>query len=730
MGTEPTWHIGTRHQLSKGADNAEYFSIGSPHVDRTVVSKLPALLVVPSILLGLAACSGGGGDTATLSLDDYLAICSEAGVAEAVEISIEEFSKSVGEILERLESVRPPEEVANWHNTTRDMMQELKDEIDGWLDEDPEDRDPEEVFIFGTIFRLVPKYERPLRDAINDMPPDVRERMVAAGCIDTEMVDGASSPTGSTGTESAGETEETGTAEETSGVGDTADAEEIPVGGRVEGTVDEPGEADTYFFQAEAEQTYLIVATWETLPSIRLEVTDFLTFSRVREGSRQPHRVSWTAPESSVDYLLVSSGDDLGEGTGSYTVSILIEMSLLPPSDVRYAPEGSAIRINWDAVEGADYYNVYHSNFFDSVCTPREGGEAGFCENLALNVTETTYLHTEPDSETNYYWVAACNSQGGSEVDTSTPAPAVAPEAAAAQAATRTPEAAAPDVCQGSGSVASDRAALVALYNATDGANWQTSTNWLTDQPIGEWHGVTADGDGRVEWLDLVRNQLSGLIPVELCGLAHLERMDLGDNQLSGPIPAELGGLTHLELLYLHTNQLSGPIPAELGDLTNLESLYLHTNQLSGPIPVELGGLTDLELLYLHANQLSGPIPVELGGLSDLRQLHLHANQLSGPIPVELGGLSDLELLYLHANQLSGPIPAELGGLTNLRHLHLRANQLSGPIPAELGGLTNLELLYLHANQLSGPIPVELGGLTNLDSLRLWDNQLSGADPG
>ena len=35
-----------------------------------------------------------------------------------------------------------------------------------------------------------------------------------------------------------------------------------------------------------------------------------------------------------------------------------------------------------------------------------------------------------------------------------------------------------------------DRAALVALYRDTDGANWTDNINWLSDAPIGEWHGV------------------------------------------------------------------------------------------------------------------------------------------------------------------------------------------------------------------------------------------------
>ena len=35
--------------------------------------------------------------------------------------------------------------------------------------------------------------------------------------------------------------------------------------------------------------------------------------------------------------------------------------------------------------------------------------------------------------------------------------------------------------------VATDRAALVALYDATGGETWTNSTNWKTDAPLGEW---------------------------------------------------------------------------------------------------------------------------------------------------------------------------------------------------------------------------------------------------
>ena len=309
------------------------------------------------------------------------------------------------------------------------------------------------------------------------------------------------------------------------------------------------------------------------------------------------------------------------------------------------------------------------------------------------------------------------------------------------------------DDCASGGDAATDRAALVALYNATGGRNWRNNGNWLSDIPMGAWHGVITDSDGRVTELSLYSNQLTGEIPAELGSLTNLEvlqlsanqltgeipaelgsltnllQLYLSDNQLTGEIPAELGSLTNLDWLQLSDNRLTGEIPAELGSLTNLEALWLVTNQLTGEIPAELGSLTNLEVLWLRNNQLTGEIPAELGNLSNLEGLWLNFNQLTGEIPAELGSMTNLELLYLSGNQLTGEIPAELGSLTNLRLLHLSFNELTGKIPAELGSLTNLVWLYLSFNELTGEIPAELGSLTNLEVLQLSFNELTGEIP-
>ena len=53
-----------------------------------------------------------------------------------------------------------------------------------------------------------------------------------------------------------------------------------------------------------------------------------------------------------------------------------------------------------------------------------------------------------------------------------------------------------------------------------DGPNWLRDDKWLSDAPVGEWHGVTTDSDGRVTVLDLRQNNLSGEIPPELGSLS------------------------------------------------------------------------------------------------------------------------------------------------------------------------------------------------------------------
>ena len=260
-----------------------------------------------------------------------------------------------------------------------------------------------------------------------------------------------------------------------------------------------------------------------------------------------------------------------------------------------------------------------------------------------------------------------------------------------------------------------DRAALVALYEATGGRDWVNNDKWLTSAPLRDWYGVQMAPDGHVTSLSLFKNNLSGPIPPELGNLANLQGLTLPTNNLSGPIPQELGNLANLQALSLSINSLSGPIPPELGNLANLQALRLGSNSLTGPIPQELGNLASLQALSLDYTSLSGPIPPELGNLANLQALSLNNNSFTGPIPRELGNLANLEDGCPSIPTASpGRSRGNSATSPTFRGCPLNANNLSGPIPQELGNLANLQWLWLSGNDLTGPIPQELGNLANL----------------
>ena len=146
----------------------------------------------------------------------------------------------------------------------------------------------------------------------------------------------------------------------------------------------------------------------------------------------------------------------------------------------------------------------------------------------------------------------------------------------------------------------SEREALITLYNATDGDNWEKNDNWKSGgvfsppETENTWYGVTCDAaNTMVVEIDINSNNLNGTIPPEMENFSNLEYLFLGHNLISGTIPPELGNLSNLKYLYLWGNQLSGEIPPELGNLSSLEKMWLCSNQLTGPIPPELGQLNN-----------------------------------------------------------------------------------------------------------------------------------------
>ena len=92
-----------------------------------------------------------------------------------------------------------------------------------------------------------------------------------------------------------------------------------------------------------------------------------------------------------------------------------------------------------------------------------------------------------------------------------------------------------------------DRAALMALYDATDGENWKDNTNWGTDADLDDWYGVWTNSDRRVVHLVVQDNGLADQVPAALERLGALRRLDLSYHpNLEGGMPPELGNLSSL----------------------------------------------------------------------------------------------------------------------------------------------------------------------------------------
>lgn len=315
--------------------------------------------------------------------------------------------------------------------------------------------------------------------------------------------------------------------------------------------------------------------------------------------------------------------------------------------------------------------------------------------------------------------------------------------------------------------LAQDRAALIAFYNSTNGANWISTqqgkgvwaindpnaviTSWDPGTNTG-WYGITIDASGRVTDISLGRNYLTGTLPSQISGLKSLYSLTADNNSLSGIIPTEISQLQNLRALDLEYNSLTGNIPVQLNQLQNLSLLHLGYNNLSGSIPVELGQLPVLKSLDLDHNpltgsipieilkpnltflslcydQLSGNIPHEIGNLTNIEYFQVNGNKLTGSIPIEVGNLKKLEWLGLPANELSGTLPAELGQLTSARVLYFDQNKITGPIPPEIKYLSNLESFWANTNLLSGSLPAEFGLLKKVISITVYENNLTGEIP-
>lgn len=208
---------------------------------------------------------------------------------------------------------------------------------------------------------------------------------------------------------------------------------------------------------------------------------------------------------------------------------------------------------------------------------------------------------------------------------------------------------------------AAERAALVDLYTACGGAEWQYNVGtdavgggapWMVGDPCSEgWFGVECGqplGDGASHVVKLFPNtRFSGNVLQGYPGCS---------------LTSSIGALTELEHIYMSNDKtpshLNGPIPSALGSLTKLKCIYFSHTGVEGEIPVELEKLVNLQVFLMRCNRLVGPL-IDFTKLPSLLNVWFDTNTVSGTL-AGLGSLKNLTFLQASNTNVTGAVPPSL----------------------------------------------------------------------
>ncbi len=104
------------------------------------------------------------------------------------------------------------------------------------------------------------------------------------------------------------------------------------------------------------------------------------------------------------------------------------------------------------------------------------------------------------------------------------------------------------------------------FYNSTNGDNWANNSGWLSEEPIGNWYGITVDGDKIIK-IDLRNNNLVGTVPNSALDISYLDTLLLSGNSLTDLPP--LNEIPGIKLLDISQNLLSFSVFEEFSSADN-----------------------------------------------------------------------------------------------------------------------------------------------------------------
>lgn len=325
-----------------------------------------------------------------------------------------------------------------------------------------------------------------------------------------------------------------------------------------------------------------------------------------------------------------------------------------------------------------------------------------------------------------------------------------------------------------------ERQALIDLYNAADGPNWDFNTNWNTSAPVSDWVNVEVD-NGHVTSVGFPNSDAPGYIPSSILDLTYLETFTAYGNQLSGEVP-DFSTLPNIDLVQITSNNFSfadlepnftnnSTIPQFIyqsqkafGDEIlydnptygldyTLEAITNGTNlnyqwvtkdsAVQENIYEDVPGATNptYTLTNLQEEDLdnytclvTSPIIPELTLERALVRFRAPVSQQERDALIALYNSTDGDNWVDNTNWLTSAHVDEWAGISTegnrVTIINRNFQNLNGQLPDEIGDLIHLKELRISVNaNLTGSIPSTIGNLTELRWLRLQLNGHTGSIP-
>lgn len=337
---------------------------------------------------------------------------------------------------------------------------------------------------------------------------------------------------------------------------------------------------------------------------------------------------------------------------------------------------------------------------------------------------------------------------------------------------------------------ATDSAALIALYKATNGKTWGkngpeegdgktwmggSSTGvqggriggsrvgeviidgipWKLTDPITKWGGVTTevlDGQVRVTGLnlDFPSGMMGKGIPAQLFNLRQLKTLILNCALIeNSDLPTEIVLLKKLETLTLNTaTTINWEVPGTISMMENLREINFILGSISVESMAKFYNLPKLEVLHVESGALKGAMLPGISKLKTLKSFVIRTSSNVTVLPEDIGNLPELIVFDIAGCKKVTTIPTTVNW-TNLESFVIASTGVT-MIPNNMREMTKLQIFDAEQRGIEGynmdevftnmPDLVKISvdgckftgtlnwmkGKTKLVSVQLDDNLLSG----